>query len=81
MTARNKKQKKPKEHIIRSFEDFIKVVNEKNCDMLCGNFYGVVLQYLETKKIHKDVEFLGFTWIDDGKIEIKSPQFIIDYKK
>lgn len=72
------KIKKHKEYKIHSFEDLMKVVNEKNCDMLFGNFYGVVKQFIQMKKTNKDFKFLGFTWIDDGKIEIKSTQFIID---
>lgn len=67
-----------KEYTIRSFDDFMKIVNTDNCDMLCANFYGVVMRFLQLKKAYPKLKFLGFTWIDDGKIEIKSTQFVID---
>lgn len=62
---------KNKEYQIRTFEDFTKVVNDKNVDMLCGNFYGVILQFIQMRKSNPKLKFTGFNWIDDGKLEIR----------
>jgi len=82
------KKKKPKEYEIRSFEDFTNIINEKNCDMICGNFYAMIKQFVEMKKKVPEIQLMGFNWIDDGKIEILPPQFTIvvegdenDFKK
>jgi hypothetical protein len=41
--------------------------------MLCGNFYGVMLQYIRMRKAAPALKFTGFNWIDDGKIEVLNP--------
>ncbi len=65
------KSKKPKEYEIRNFQDFMKVVNEENVDMLCGNFYGLVLQFIKMRKAQPKMKFRGFDWIDDGTLEVR----------
>ena len=67
-----------KEHKIRSFEDFAGLVNEDNCDMLCGNFYGVIRQYIQIRKECPSLKFKGFDWIDDGKLQALNPDIVIE---
>lgn len=63
---------------IRTFEDFGNVVNEENVDMFCGNFYGSMIQFLKFRKMRSSVKYIGFNWIDDGKIEMLSPKITIE---
>ena len=72
-TKKTKKVKTPVTHEVRSFEDFANIINEENCDMLCGNFYGIILQYIRMRKAAPSLKFTGFNWIDDGKIEVLNP--------
>jgi hypothetical protein len=58
---------------IRSFQDLANVINEKNVDMLCGNLYGALRQFIEMRKKVPEIKFMGIDWIDDGKIEIRNP--------
>lgn len=62
---------------INSFEDFVNVVNEENCDMLCGNFYGVISQFIKMRKKVPGLKFSGFNWIDDGKLEVRNPKITV----
>jgi hypothetical protein len=68
------KKKKFKEYQINTIEDFMNVVNEKNMDMLIGNFYGMTVQWIKLKKKVPGVKFTGFKWIDDGLLEIRHPE-------
>lgn len=71
-------KKKIKKYQIKTFKDFTDVVNEKNIDMLCGNFYGIMLQFIKMRKMDPKIQFDGFLWIDDGKIEVRSPNFSME---
>lgn len=75
---KTKKSGKHTSYTIESFGDFMDVVNEKNADMLCGNFYGLVLQFIKMRKVSPKLKFEGFTWIDDGKIEIRNPKIVMN---
>lgn len=73
-------KKKHKQHKIRSFHDFAKVVNEDNIDMLCGNFYGVMKQFVEMRKVEPKLKLTGFDWIDDGSLEVRGARITIEVK-
>lgn len=60
-------------HKIRSFSDLMAVINEENCDMIFGNFYGCIQAFLKMRAKHPELEMSGFDWIDDGKIELREP--------
>lgn len=77
MNKNKSTSKKTKEfpiHKIRSFDDLMNVLNDDNCDMIFGNFYGCVLSFLKLRKIHPELKMSGFDWIDDGKIEVREPK-------
>lgn len=57
---------------IRTFEDLGKVVTNKNKEDLLKCFCHSLLIFLDAKKTHKDIIFVGMNWIDDGKNEITS---------
>lgn len=63
-----------KTHEIRSFKELGNVVTEENVDMLSGNLYGILLQFVKMKKKHPEIKLLGFDWTDNGKIQIKQPK-------
>lgn len=67
-----------KTYNIRTFEDFASVVKKENVDMLCANFYGSMLQLIDIKSKAPGVKYLGFNWIDDGKIEVLKPKITIE---
>lgn len=85
----NKKQEEDEEnkkvvpeyptHEIKTFQDLASLCTAENVDMLMGNFYGIMRYWVQLKEHNKDnvnfkdVEFLGFTWIDDGLYDIKEP--------
>ena len=75
-----KVKNKAKSHEIRTFEDLDNIVTEENVDMIMGNFYGVIKSLLLARKTIPNIKLLGFTWIDDGKIEVKSVNFIVNTK-
>ncbi len=41
--------------------------------MLMGNFYGIIKMWcaIQKEKPEINLKLTGFTWIDDGKIEIR----------
>ena len=61
-------------HTITTFQEFIAVLNEDNVDMLTGNFYGMCLQFIKMRKIAPSIRWTGFTWTDNGNMEIRSPR-------
>lgn len=63
---------------IRTFEEFGNVLNEDNIDVLCGNFYGSMIQFLEFRKRRPLIKCIGFNWIDDGKMDILPPNITIE---
>lgn len=67
-------------HKIRSFDDLMDVLNDDNCDMIFGNFYGCVKAFLEVRKKHPDLKMSGFDWIDDGKIELKETNVTVNQR-
>lgn len=71
------KTKKFKKYEIRSIDDLINLITEENCDMLFGNFYGTVKQFVEIRKKHPKIKYLGFDWIDDGKMVVGKPNITI----
>ncbi|WP_288983312.1 hypothetical protein [uncultured Flavobacterium sp.] len=78
--AATKKQKKFPVHKIRSFDDLDKILTEENCDMIMGNFYGVVKCFLQVKKKHPELKLSGFDWIDDGKLEIREANVTVSQR-
>lgn len=62
--------KKNKEYKIRTFADLNAIVTKDNVDIIFGNFYGSMRQFLAVKDKHPDISFIGFNWIDDGKMDI-----------
>jgi hypothetical protein len=66
-----------KKYEIRSFQDLSTLVNEKNVDMLCGNLYGAIRQFIEMRKQSPELKFMGIDWIDDGKLKIKANPNIV----
>lgn len=67
-------KKKNKKHKIRTFEELANVATEENVNMLCGNLYGCIIQFIEMRKKMPELKFVGIDWIDDGKIEIRNPK-------
>ena len=75
-----KKKKDFPIHKIRSFDDLMNVINDDNCDMVFGNFYGCVKAFLEVRKKHPELKMSGFDWIDDGKIELKEANVTVSQR-
>jgi hypothetical protein len=61
--------KKEKQYQIFSMEQLGEVVTEENIDILCENLKRALGFFVAAKKMN--VNFEGFTWIDDGKTDIK----------
>lgn len=61
----------PKQYTITTIEELINVINESNIDMVIGNLYGMANYWLKLREKYPEVKFKSFTWIDDGKIEVK----------
>lgn len=65
---------KNKTYEINSFETLGKVVTKENIDMLSGNLYGILMQFISIKEKHPEVSLKGVTWTDNGKMEIRQPK-------
>lgn len=70
-------KKKFKEYEIATIEDLTSLVNDENIDMIVGNLYGLLLQWIKIKKEIPEAKFPSFKWIDDGKYEIRKQEVFI----